>query len=324
MKIIITILSIVLLQHSALGQYTFNSTTTNTYQNLDSAISLNVNIPWNNHFSFPLNYNFDFVLDSQSYTSCHVMAGGGLVFLGAENKELYVFHIPAEGYLLTDRGDTTSFSPINYEITGDTGTHILKVEWRNAGFLQTGSTANPNDSVNFQIWLHEATNCIDVHFGPSSASSSSYVGTGGMAFKWFYDNCLSIMGLQGAADNPSSLFYNGCLPNFHYLTGHPSDAVRFSICPEAVSVKEIQLAEQLDIYPNPASRMLNIDNIPPNFELQSIELSNTLGQLVQQLNYSPISRSSIQITLPEQAKGLHFLSIKGANNIVLTKKIFVN
>jgi hypothetical protein len=59
-----------------------------------------------------------------------------------------------------DRGD----SWIGYEVTGNTGNRIAKVEYRNVGYF---SDVQKNDFANFQIWLYEGSNKIEYHAGPS-------------------------------------------------------------------------------------------------------------------------------------------------------------
>src|SRR3954463_10891363 len=126
MKSSILILSISLMTVSLKAQYAMN-TTSITYQDLVNATSVNNGNTWNEGSTFPIYFNFNFLISGQTYTALNVQAGGGINFPGSGVKELYIYHTPFGGYLLKDKGATTSLSGISYEISGNTGQHILKV-----------------------------------------------------------------------------------------------------------------------------------------------------------------------------------------------------
>lgn len=67
----------------------------------------------------------------------------------------------------TDRGD----SRVDYEITGNTGSRIAKVEFKDVGYF---SDLQKNDFANFQIWLYEGSNKIEYHAGTSSITEGRF------------------------------------------------------------------------------------------------------------------------------------------------------
>lgn len=71
----------------------------------------------------------------------------------------------------TDRGD----SRVDYEITGNTGSRIAKVEFKNVGYF---SDMQKTDFANFQIWLYEGSNKIEYHAGASSITDGRFNVTG--------------------------------------------------------------------------------------------------------------------------------------------------
>jgi len=70
---------------------------------------------------------------------------------------------------LVDRGfyvgnSDVSKSPLKYKIKGSPGNRIFKLQWGNAAF----SDGDFYDYINFQVWIHEGSNIIEVRFGPNS------------------------------------------------------------------------------------------------------------------------------------------------------------
>ena len=57
-------------------------------------------------------------------------------------------------------------SMVRYVVEGTAGSRIAKIEFRNLGIFDGAAT----DSVNFQIWLHEGTDKIEYHVGPSNVN----------------------------------------------------------------------------------------------------------------------------------------------------------
>jgi hypothetical protein len=58
------------------------------------------------------------------------------------------------GSSLIDRGfgSGNSQSPLSYQVTGNSGDQIFKIQWENAGFLnEYDALGTLNDYINFQI-----------------------------------------------------------------------------------------------------------------------------------------------------------------------------
>lgn len=121
------------------------------YQALDNPTSLNQGSVWDEGSTYQVYFNFDFEIYGQTFTALNVFAGGGLSFPGLGNKELFVYHTPFGGYMLKDRGGTSSASDINYQIEGQAGDRVLKIEWKNAGFVQWYNTSSLTDYADLQI-----------------------------------------------------------------------------------------------------------------------------------------------------------------------------
>jgi hypothetical protein len=145
--------------------YTFSRTTGN-YQDLTGATSLNNNQTWDDPgYIVPMDFPFTMfgkTIDSLSYFSL----GGSLMgFCGSDTVYTPIIS-PFEADLI-DRGGWTgnSQSPLSYKVDGGVGNRILKIEWNNAGSYDDSTL---NDYVNFQLWMYEGSDDIEIHFGASS------------------------------------------------------------------------------------------------------------------------------------------------------------
>lgn len=264
------------------GQYAF-STTSVPYQALAAPLPLNNGASWNNSSSFVVPFNSDFSIQGQAYAAINVMAGGGLSFPGPGGKQLRVFGHPDSGYLLEDRDQVNSASPITYEITGNTGQQILKVQWANAGFREWCDSSDPNDYVNFQIWLFEEDDRLEVHFGDYTADAGAYgqpdcnSGTDGTQFIFQFDDCSNALSLTGPSALPSYDFRNHCgwQPGVH-VSGTPPSGTVYNLAPNDVGMDEAS-ARGLHVHPNPVSGILHVA-CPTVSAIQGIEIIDLRGR----------------------------------------------
>lgn len=214
MKRLLLSLNLLLVSFYSFAQYSF-AVSSSTYSELTNPTSLNNNTSWDRDSNYTIPFNFNFAIHGQTYTSLNLIAGGGISFQG--QKELRVLSHPDSGYLLGDKDSSVSQSPISYEIIGRAGQQILKMQWKNAGFREFCASSIPNDSINFQIWLYEGTNSIEVHFGSSFSTLGSYgnpdcnTGVNGTQFLLRYDNCNNALSLTGLSNTPSFGFRNHCI-----------------------------------------------------------------------------------------------------------------
>ncbi|MDO5655921.1 MAG: hypothetical protein Q4G27_07255 [Flavobacteriaceae bacterium] len=75
---------------------------------------------------------------------------------------------------LGNLGQGGGLSPISYVLEGEIGTRIFKMQYSNIGFREDIEANNiSTDFANFQLWLYESTNIIEVHFGESLITDNS-------------------------------------------------------------------------------------------------------------------------------------------------------
>jgi plastocyanin len=112
--------------------------------------------------------------------------------------------------------------------------------------------------------------------------------------------------------NSVGTFYYVCNP-------HASQGMKGQIRVEAaVSSVATLKANDISVYPNPASERLTID-LPSDHVFQSVEISNLKGQVI--LSQS-VDNAVIEITLPASAQGVYLLRLHSAQG-VLNKKIIL-
>jgi len=212
-------------------------TSTEDYVELINPISVNDGEIWSSNSIYLLNFDFDFNIFDQTFSSLVVEAGGGISFPNSEYKSIRVFHIPFGGYLLKDKGEDISVSNIDYEVIGDEGHKIIKIQWKNAGFNQWFSTSDTADYVNFQIWIFQEDAHIELHFGSNQTDEGTYGYplSPGPSIKFAFDTCSNILSYYNAPDDPLYDFFNMCIPNYSFIVGTPSSGITYSIIPTSQS-----------------------------------------------------------------------------------------
>ena len=79
---------------------------------------------------------------------------------------------------IADRGYNTpiSESDVFYKLTGEPGSRIFKLEWKNVGFYrEIAEQGTANNYTNFQLWIYEGSSDIEVRFGPNYTPDFDYI-----------------------------------------------------------------------------------------------------------------------------------------------------
>lgn len=273
MKLITLLLTMGCVSFSFCQTYTF-STFTAGYNDLVVPTSLNNGVTWDDpDFTVPIGFSFDYFEEPTTSIEISSDGLGGLLKkddCGVDPFESLLF---AYGADIIDRGDDgpASLSNISYKTEGTIGSRICKVEWNNVGFYDGNTDANGNriDYLNFQLWLYESTNVIEMRFGPKSISEPlvDFEGETGtwIALLHKYD-CLNdeLLGHQlFLSGNPSSpTFYdNGfdAQDSIVYLDGVIPPLTVYRFTPAlTTSHEEIGAVSSFSIVPNPAQDELRL------------------------------------------------------------------
>jgi hypothetical protein len=115
-------------------------------------------------------------------------------------------------FLMFDRANhdtikyTSGISPIDYLVDSSSGSKILKMQWMNTGFFFDSTSY-----LNFQIWLYEGTNTLEIRYGKSHVNMnlSQVIGCGPLVGLSRVDTVagksLYELLLRGNAQDPSTV-----------------------------------------------------------------------------------------------------------------------
>jgi len=204
-------------------------------------------------------------------------------------------------------------SKISYKIDGAVGSKILKAQWKNVK-IQSGQTGN---FVNLQIWLYQ-NGIIEYRYGPSSVNNASgYTTSTGPSVGIFYSPSdvsqiyqkLWVYGLPPSLQLDSSK--NISFPN---ISGVPANGTVYRFVPKTVaaSVHSATVKDMLDVFPNPANKVLNImlDEAPKT--KATIGLYAADGRLLKEYAL-PANKNNINIQVADVPTGIYTLQYTQGN-----------
>ena len=281
----------------------------NNYTELSNPVSLNDGLIWDDP-GYEVSIGFDFKLFNTLVSDLTFEEGlGADLFSTDMNHAIWpaTADIADRAYIETITGDnlgaTGSLSPISYLLEGDEGNRIFKLEWKNVGFYED---YEKNYFMNFQLWLYEGSDMIEVHFGASDVSN------------FFFSQEYNLIGFfKGNSWEPTLTGYIlvevGDSYSFNYydfeeeeeddqaFSSVPENGTVFRFYPEyAIDVIELG-TENINIYPNPTSDFLSIKNdkkVEMNYKIISID-----GRTILQ---GKSSKQNMQIDLRSLDAGMYF------------------
>ena len=292
--------------------------------NLDDPTSINDGEVWDPDSQYFLDIGFDFEIYGTTYSSLVIDAGKGITFPGSDSRELWIWVSEWGGWpLLQDNGTDVSDSPISYQLTGDQGSRILKIQWLNAGIREVDGDDDPNDYINFQIWLLETSNKVEVHYGSSQTSDDSYGYNDGPGFRFWdlegnYGIC--VWGFEDFPNWEYVLFegpIGGCL-----LNGTPSSGRVFSFYPNpTVSIIDL-VSNSFDfdviIHTSWYSR-IDINHYQEGGHYQLDVFDGQGRKVIEQI----LSKPSTIMNMNKLNTGIYIFVLR-MNNQYCTKKVILN
>lgn len=286
--------------------YNFSSTT-GSYVNLSNSTSLNNTAPWDDpEFVIPIGFDFDYfdITINQIYIDDWGF-GAGLTPDPSEIGTLpilipYGADIIDRAYDFNNENATTgSLSNISYTLEGSTGSRILKIEWNNVGFhsdIQQNGVST--DFTNFQMWLYEGSNDIEIHFGPNSITNpdESFDGDTGSSVAlipaYNFSNDIieeNATFLSGDPSNPSVVLSTQSDNNF--LNGIIPNGTIYRFTRSTLSTEEFQPNATLRLSPNPSENFIFFSGI---LNIKKYEIYNLLGNKIAEGSIS--NNEKIDIT----------------------------
>ncbi len=312
--------------------YNFNLTT-GDYSDLINSTSLNNGLTWDDpQFEIPLGFNFVFFDITFDKLYIEDIGLGALLTNNISEEGAIPLLVPYgadiidRGYDIDGDGATpTSLSNISYLLEGTPGSQILKIEWKNVGFYnELAEDGVSSDFTNFQLWLYEGTNDIEIHFGNNSITQADlcFDGESGTSValinEYDYDNDLFSEGLilEGNPSSPDLItFINPASGS--YLNGVIPNGTIYKFSKSTVGVSELQ-SNIIDIqmYPNPSNNYLTISTNNLKHQLNTVSILNINGQMLKKVRYN---KNAIDIS--DLSMGIYIVEIRTTEGMVMAKKL---
>jgi len=267
----------------------------------------------------PIGFNFS--VGNQTVTDVAIDDNGQILFVDVAGQAVKGAVVAFASDMM-DRGNTTTPSAISMSTTGTAGSRITKIEWKNAGFFdqahstQTSVVPFANDFVNFQVWLYEGSNNVELRFGSNNitaANATAIFGpTGGAATSIItgitgtgQSSTLTGVALQGPAATPAMVSYTNAT-TFPSVTGVPTTGTiyRFSTTTSGIA-KNLNNAA-LSVYPNPVADVMAIQGLTAKGNV-TINVTDVLGKVV--LTEKVAAAQNVSVNVSNLKKGAYTVEI---------------
>lgn len=279
----------------------------------ENAIQLLGNTGWDDDM-VPFTLPFEFQYQGESINSWIMDTYGGLYPNGFNLDQ----DVPGILGIYSDYMDNGN-SSVNLEITGEEGSRIAKIEFRNVGFFSGEPEA---DSANFQIWLYEGSNKIEYHVGPNNVNSLILVPDGGILIVGlnyaipddsiylhvvnYNENTNTDTLLKfnlNEEEDPSEEFFNAIV----YGSQFPQEGTVFRFEPtlseDTVGIQPIPKLVGA-ISPNPTSDVLTLQLVQHPAANAALTVYNIAGR---KLLHQPVTDRISQIDVKAIPAGVYFL-----------------
>jgi len=279
------------------------SVSTGSYSDITGSTSLNNGMTWDDpEFTIPIGFNFQYFDITMNQIFISGWGLGGELSSTSSPTGIASLLIPY-GADIIDRGydfnadssTTGSLSNISYLLVGVVGSRILKIEWKNVGFYSELDDDNVStDFTNFQLWLYEGTNDIEIHFGPNSITQPnlSFNGETGTYIGLFpeYDNDNDLVigngiVLSGNPSAPNATSENDLYANF--LNGTIPNGTIYKFTKSVSGTSELTRDnDKFSLYPNPADNYFIISLDDAEMDIRSVSIHNANGKIIKEISYS--------------------------------------
>lgn len=308
----------------AIFDYTFTPST-DLYENLQNPTILTNGVVWDEE-TFLLPLGFTFYVGNKGFDTVAINANGYLTFVNNVVSETYAAMIFGN-VDLQDRGagTVTAKSPISYQIDGNMGSQVVKIQYKNAGFFDGISS----DSVSFQVWIYENLDKIEYRFGGVSISNPTLVfqGNTGAICGLFTANANNLntgFTLANSAIFPDTAQFTAIdlfnLPSLNDLI--PENTVyTFAYNHPVASRILIDPSLAVEVLGNPTRDFTTIQMILPQSSMISMEVFDMNGKRLQtKQEFCTEGKNKIRLDLSTYTSGMYWCRIK-IGQTVITKKL---
>ncbi len=285
--------------HTATWAQTYNFTnTTGTYADLTSPTILSA-ANWDDD-SYTLTIPFPFSLGGVPFTSVDVESNGFLQFASTSTT-----NAPWIDVFYADLIEMDATSTVSYLVTGTAPNRIMKIQWKNAGFYDGTLTEN----ANFQVWLHEGSNNIAMHYGPSNITSTVDIFPSGgpdigIASSASTGNINGVY-LQGSGNAPTTIVLTGAT-SVPSLTSHPTNGRIYNFSATTVGIRESLTNVNVTVFPNPAADQFSINGLTAKGNV-TVTVYDVLGKVV--LSTQTEAAAAIPVNVAALKQGTYLLEV---------------
>lgn len=225
---------------------------------------------------------FDVKLNGVSFDSL-LISDLGCTVTGLENGVEIGGAINPSLTDIIDRGYDAGVtqSSITYTTDGFVGNRILKIQWKNVGSYGEYDLDGNSMYINFQLWMYEQGDYIEVRYGASSISDANvfYEGESGVGVviaSSLFGSSPNDVYLTGSTNFPSQV------SSFSYMTGTPQNGQIYRFSPSLSIGVDENSNRSLNVFPNPCRDVLNIKNAESG-ELKVFDINGRVV-VAQQIN----------------------------------------
>ncbi len=309
------------------------------YQVLEEETILNNDLEWDDEvFSFmleaPLNYFGD--------TITHIVEiGTGAIVGFATGESPYApnFNVGMVSPVALDlasipSADGTTGSPISYHISGELGSRVITIQWKQVGFYREEAIEIDSASkVSFQLIFYEQEQALEFHYGRNEIINPDevFADYGGLlAFAGFLTPFTEIYaggdigyGIQGNTTDFNLVTLNIEQIENEYveipiIDPYPTDGTVIRWTKGAPSSNKNLTQSDIKIYPTAVTDILNIEQAKKPNNL-TYHIFNTKGQLVSNGNMN----GDTQLNTTEFSKGLYKIVFKNNDTNQLSTFSFI-
>jgi hypothetical protein len=299
-----------------------------SYAELENPTILTDSSGWDDpSFIAPIGFGFDYFGSSIITLNADNNFLGGMLYSDPSLEGLAnLFVVYASDLIDIGYNEGVSESTISYELTGNAPTRVFKMQWKNCGFYnEVVDLELSGNRVNFQLWLYETTNDIEIRFGSHSIKNSELCHDGDPGpwagalvdqLSFFNNDVNAIWSPDGYTDGAQLTYYSSVdsIMESPALSGNPNPGTIFHYDTGIVNVNEQEAKVLNQVYPTSFDNSFFINaGRSGQYELYSLS-----GQLVDQgrLNFgmNTIAPNALH-------NGLYLVKIRQGDQITTNKLI---
>lgn len=309
--------------------YYYLSIESEPYQPLENPVSLSLGNPWDDpDYNMPIGFDFNFFGETITDLNIDDAFLGGIVSVDGEADTAHLFIVYGSDLIDRGYGSPTSQSEVRFQIEGEPGSRIFKLEWSNAGFYNEVVDFGENESyINVQLWLFEASQAIEIHFGDSiiNPDYNPHDGLPGPLiglvedFSYASGNIGALHAVFGEGDAPilETIGNDGIDTLSTFLENHPSTGIVYRFNSPVSSVQETDKSVEVKVFPSLVSQQVQIQVVNSDEE-GLVRLVNLNGQVLEQRVFS---RGRAELNLLDYSAGIYLIQVV-INDQIYTKKVY--